>query len=53
MDALGGPDFWPYLVDDCLVPICQGLDDNVVALPDKTCNEIDFEQSHLWSLAPI
>ncbi len=52
MDELGGPDFWDYYVEDFLVPICRGLDYNAVVLPDETCNEIDFEQSNLWSLAP-
>lgn len=51
-DELGGPEFWDYYVDDFLVPICTGLDYNAVVLPDETCNEIDFEQSNLWSLAP-
>lgn len=50
LEELGGYDLWPGYVDYFLVPICTGLDVNAVVLPE-TCNEIDFENDNLWSLA--
>jgi aminopeptidase N len=50
MEQVGGPDFWPYYVDDFLVPVCEGRDVNTIVLPE-TCNEIDFINDPLWSLA--
>jgi aminopeptidase N len=49
-EAVGGDDFWPYYVDDFLVPICEGDDVNTIVLPDS-CGEIDFVNDDLWSLA--
>jgi hypothetical protein len=49
LDAVGGPDVWPlYLayLDD----ICAGIDTNAIVMP-STCNEIDFVNDELWSLA--
>jgi aminopeptidase N len=51
LEQVGGPDLWPYYVDEFLVPICSGLDTNAVVLPDG-CGDLDFESSDLWSLAP-
>lgn len=50
MEQVGGPDLWAYYVDDFLVPICRGYDVNTIVLPE-TCNEIDFVNDDLWSLA--
>jgi aminopeptidase N len=50
MEQVGGPDLWAYYVDDFLVPICRGNDVNTIVLRD-TCNEIDFVNDDLWSLA--
>lgn len=50
-EEAGGLDFWPYYVDGFLKPACDGLDVNTIVLPDETCNEIDFENDDLWSLA--
>ena len=50
MEQVGGPDFWSYYVDDFLIPICRGQDTNTIVLPE-TCNEIDFLNDDLWSLA--
>ena len=49
LDAVGGPDVWPlYLayLDDT----CAGIDTNAIVMP-STCNEIDFVNHELWSLA--
>lgn len=56
LEQVGGPNEWPYYVDDFLVPICEGhaADPtlvNTIVLPD-TCNEIDFVNDDLWSITP-
>ena len=33
LKQVGGPDLWPYHVDEFLVPICSGLDPNPLVLP--------------------
>lgn len=43
-------DVWSYYVDDFLTPICQGDNINTVVMPSG-CDDIDFENSELWSLA--
>lgn len=50
LEAASGYDVWSYYVDEFLVPICEGDDVNTIVMPDG-CNEIDFENSDLWSLA--
>ena len=50
MEQVGGDDLWAYYVDDFLEPICRGRDVNTIVLP-STCNEIDFVNDDLWSLA--
>ncbi len=50
MEETGGPDLWSYYVDDFLVHICAGRKINTVVMP-STCNEIDFLNDDLWSLA--
>ncbi len=50
LEKAGGPDLWPAYVDDFLTPICEGRQVNAIVMPD-TCNEIDFENDNLWSLA--
>ena len=52
LEEVGGTDIWGGYVDYMLTPICTGKDVNAIVLPDETCNEIDFEDSDLWSLAP-
>ncbi len=57
LEHVDGPNEWSYYVDDFLTPICQGHSGdptlvNTIVLPDETCNEIDFENDALWSLAP-
>lgn len=51
LEQVGGPSQWDYYVDDFLTPACTGRDVNTTVLPDQTCNEIDFLQHDLWSLA--
>jgi aminopeptidase N len=50
LESVDGPNLWPPYVDNYLVGICENRG-NTIVLPDETCNEIDFEQSPLWSLA--
>lgn len=50
LEQVGGPDQWAYYVDSFLTPICRGYEVNTIVLPD-TCNEIDFVNDNLWSLA--
>ncbi len=51
LEQVGGPSQWDYYVDDFLTPSCTGRDVNTIVLPDQSCNEIDFLQHDLWSLA--
>ena len=51
LEQVDGPSLWAEYVDDYLTPICEGSEVNAIVLPDG-CNEIDFEDSPLWSLAP-
>jgi aminopeptidase N len=51
LEQVGGPSEWDYYVDGFLVPACEGRDVNTIVLPDETCNEIDFVNDDLWSLA--
>lgn len=46
----GEYDLWEYYVQDFLEPICQGQDYNAIVMPEG-CNDIDFENDNLWSLA--
>lgn len=50
MEQVGGDDLWSYYVDYFLEPICEGQDVNTIVLP-STCDEIDFVNDDLWSLA--
>lgn len=50
LESVDGPNLWPAYVDNYLVGICT-KHGNTIVLPDETCNEIDFENSPLWSLA--
>lgn len=43
-------DVWEYYVTEFLIPICEGEDVNTIVMPEG-CNEIDFENDNLWSLA--
>ncbi|MBM4394045.1 MAG: peptidase M1 [Deltaproteobacteria bacterium] len=51
LEQVGGPDQWDYYVDGFLTPVCTGRDVNTIVLPDQTCNEIDFVNHDIWSLA--
>ena len=50
LEQVAGEDLWAYYVDYFLEPICQGGVNNTVVMPEG-CNELDFENSSLWSLA--
>ncbi len=50
LEEVGGPSVWSSYVNDYLSPICEGDWVNAMVLPE-TCNEIDFENDNLWSLA--
>ena len=56
LEQVDGPNEWDYYVDDFLTPICGGNSPdptlvNTIVLPD-TCDEIDFVNDNLWSIAP-
>jgi aminopeptidase N len=51
LEEAGAGDLWDYYMA-FLDPVCNGGDVNTVALPDETCNEIDFENAPLWSMVP-
>ena len=51
LEQVAGYDLWDYYMEYFLEPICEGYDYNAIVMPNG-CNEIDFENSHLWSLAP-
>ena len=50
LQEVAGYDLWAYYVEDFLDAICAGEDYNTVVLPEG-CNDIDFENDDLWSLA--
>lgn len=50
LQEVAGYDLWEYYVEEFLEPICQGEDYNAIVMPSG-CNDIDFENDNLWSLA--
>ena len=50
LQEVAGYDLWEYYVSEFLIPICEGEDYNALVMPDG-CNDIDFENDNLWSLA--
>jgi len=52
LTAVGGPDLWPYYVDDFLVPSCETMGGyvNPIVMPSG-CNDIVLLEDDLWSLA--